>query len=286
MTLLSPPRPHPASNRRIDWEFEATRLLAYRLLHKPSTKDRHQRRFVVLTTSDVPQEQIDTLRADGAEIRSIKALEAARTRKVSAKPEPQKQEPPKLAIRESRNEFTKLHLWNMTQYSKILYLEPDILVIRPLSDFFNIGFSKDIYGTSYLFAAKPENQSSVSTKSNAVENGNFSTSVFLLHPSVQHALYVNAIYRHSIHADTPSNMTETSLLHYAYRRDGPYPWQLIDPKYISEKPMLEDMTDGFALQGKFWEEGDHVNPDLRRFWYFAWGEMKGYYVNRRLRKDL
>src|SRR2546423_1336415 len=66
MTLLCPPDPHPTSNGGIDYYFEATRMLAYRLLHKAATRDTKGRNLVVLTTEAVLPEQIRALQDTGA----------------------------------------------------------------------------------------------------------------------------------------------------------------------------------------------------------------------------
>jgi len=279
MTLLSPPTPHPSQNGRIDFQFEAVRILAYRLLHKPSTRDPRRRRFVVLTTEFVPQEQIQILKADGATIHPVKTIRHPTT---GTHGEREQQQP--------HNQFNRLQIWSMTQYSKILYLEPDVLLIRPLSELFNTQFSKDMYNTNYLFATigdappppKDASSRSLSIVPKADISTNFSSSIFLLRPSIQHALYVNGIYRDPSNTEYLPNMTENSLLQYAYRSNGPYPWAPLTTKLVLQKPGMEDITGSDVVEGQFWQDDSDLDWELRRFWYFAWGEMTGYYLNDRL----
>ena len=283
MTLLSPPTPHPSSNGRIDYYFEATRILAYRLLHKPSTKDRHNRRLVVLTTESVPPEQIQILRAEGVIVRPVTSIGIPRWRY-----------PPE-DIHQLRARFTRLHIWNMTEYSKILYIEPDILPIRPLSAVFETPLSKDMYGTQYLFAAvydSEEVRDSGKFTHPIPELGpddtsageTFNAGMFLLRPSEQHTLYVSSIYHDPRRGHNFADMSEQSLLRYAYRKDGPYPWTRLSQMYNTQWPRLEDLDESYALRAKFWTEDGHVDWDLRRFWYFAWGEMRGYAVSKKVRE--
>lgn len=278
MTLLSPPTPHPGSNRRIDFDFEATRVLAYRILHKPSTKDLHNRCLIVLTTESVLPKQIQILRAAGAIVRPVSAIG------------PPAEIDPKETIKHSKNQFTRLQIWNMTEYSKILYIEPDILPIRPLSALFETPPTKDMYGTEYLFAATYDSEQirdsgkftrpiPKSGPTDISAGVNFNTGMFLIHPSEQHARYLRAIYHDPAKAKHFSDMTEQSLLRYAYRDDGPYPWTRFSHMYNTQWPRLEDLAKSHAIRDKFWKEDGHVGWDLRRFWYFAWGEMRGHAVN-------
>ena len=282
MTLLAPPTPHPASNRRIDFHFEATRILAYRLLHKPSTKDLHNRPLVVLTTESVLPEQIQILQADGAIVRPVASIGLP-----GAGHPPEKNE-------KSKDQFTKLQVWNMTEYSKILYIEPDVLPIRPLSEVFETPFSNDSYGSRYLFAAAydSENVRDFGKFTNPIPKlgpddtsagEKFNIGMFLIHPTDQHSLYVNSIRVDPRRQEHFADMTDQSLLRYAYRKDGPYPWTRLSQMYNTQWPRLEDLANTHAIRGQFWKDDTSVDWDLRRFWYFAWGEMRGFEVNKKVR---
>ena len=278
MTLLSPPTPHPSTNRRIDFQFEAIRMLAYRLLHKPSTKDLHARQFVVLTTQSVPPEQIQTLRDTGVIVQPVANI-GPPTGKSKAK------------NGDRGDQFTKLHMWNMTQYSKVLYLEPDVLVLRPLSAIFDTPLQIDKFGTEYVFAAFNDSSEMrdfndpipvLSESVRVGRNETFRSDMFLIRPSAQHALYVNSIYRDLTKAKYFPNMTDVELLQYAYRRTGPYPWTNLSDKYIPEHPRFEHLDSSHAIREKLWKDDNGVDWDLRRFWYFAWGEMRGYDVHEKV----
>ena len=74
-TLLCPPTPNPALDNGTDYYFEATRILVYHLLHKPSTKDLHNHRLVVLASKVVLPEQIQQLRLDGAIVHIVSTIQ-------------------------------------------------------------------------------------------------------------------------------------------------------------------------------------------------------------------
>lgn len=273
MTLLSPQSPPPSANRGIDFQFEAILLLAYRVLHKPSTKDLHNRQFVVLTTKSVLPEQMQMLRAAGAIIQPVTSIG-----------------PPTIVTNEtgcglSENQFTKLQMWTMTQYTKILYLEPDVLVIRPLSKVFETPLSNDGYGSEYVFAALNDAYQvhdlhdlppALSTTAPIKRNDTFRGDMFLIRPSIQHSLYVSSIYRDTRKAKYFPDMTALSLLQYAYRKSGPYPWTNLLDVYIPQQPKLEDLERIHAIRHSLWSEDGPVDKDLRRLWYFAWWEMRRY----------
>jgi alpha-N-acetylglucosamine transferase len=183
----------------------------------------------------------------------------------------------------------------MTEYSKVLYIDPDILPIRPLSAVFETPFAKDMYDSEYLFAAVYDSEQ--------VRDGgkftrpvpklgpddisageNFNAGMFLIRPSEQHWLYVSSIYQDPRKTDYLTDMKEQSLLRYAFRKDGPYPWTRLSQMYHTQFPRLSDLDKSFAIHGQFWKDNAPVNGDLRRFWYFAWGEMKGYYVHEKINR--
>jgi alpha-N-acetylglucosamine transferase len=274
-TLLCPPTPHPTLKGEIDYYFEATRILAYRLLHKSSTKDLHNRRFIVLATEGVLPEQIRQLQLDGAFVHTVSAMP-----------------PPKVVdrtkIRERwKDQFTKLKLWNMTEYSKVLYIDADILPIRPLSAVFDTPLAIDKEGHPYLFA-------SVYDSGQAREFGSYSRPVpvlgpndthggpvfnagmFLIHPSHRQANYVQSIYDNIPNGEDFTGSMEQGFLRYVYRDDGGYPWARLSQIYNTQWPRLKDSEVSHALHDKMWRDDSPVAWDLRRFWYVAWGEMQGW----------
>jgi len=175
----------------------------------------------------------------------------------------------------------------MTEFSKVLYMDADILPIRPLSAVFDnpISFNKD--GHPYLFAAAydsawvrdfgkysrqmPELGPDDTTASDA-----FNAGMFLIHPTQQQAAYVKSIYDNPIDGVDFTNGMEQDLLRYAYRDGGDYPWMRLSQMYNTQWPRLADLNVSHAVHDKMWKEDSPVHWDLRRYWYVAWGEMIGW----------
>jgi inositol 3-alpha-galactosyltransferase len=280
MTLLCPPSPHPYSIGEIDYYFEATRILVYRLLHKAATKDLDDRNIVVLTTESVLPEQIRTLRADGAIVRPVETIAPPRGVDV-AHVNPQ-----------WINQFTKLTMWNMTEYTRILYIDADILPVRPLSSLFDTPFELDTDGAPYLFAATYDSAWVRDTGHytrpvpplllNDTHGADaFNAGMFHFHPSHEQAEYVYSIYNNPPDGQDFTHGMEQDLLRYAYRDGGAYPWTRLSQMFNTQWPRLADLETTHAVHDKMWKKNSPVRWDLRRFWYVAWGEMQGWSEERR-----
>jgi len=278
-TLLCPSSPHPVSQGEIDYYYEGTRILTYRLLHKLSTKDVDNRRLIVLATESVLPEQIRQLRTDGAIVKIVRAIQPPKgvdTQKTKAR---------------WKDQYTKLVLWNMTQYSKILYIDSDILPIRPLSPIFNMTFSIDKDGHPYLFAATYDSSVTRTFGTyrrpvpalglNDTQAGDSPhAGLFLIHPSERQANYLQSLYDNPPKNQDFTSFMEQSMLKYAYRNGGDYQWTRLSQMYNTQWPRLEDTNVSYAIHDKFWRDRSPVAWNLRRFWYVAWGEMQGWSETR------
>ena len=276
-TLLCPQSRNTASKTNgIDFYYEATRVLTYRLLHKSSTKDIHNRQLIVLATELVLPEQIRQLRQDGAIVKVVAAIRA----------------PKNINRRRSmarwRDQYTKLLLWQMTEYSKILYIDSDIIPIRPLSSIFDTPFSIDKEGQPYLFAATYDS-------SLARRYGRYSQPVpilgpddkyagdtphaglFLIHPSEKQSKYLQSLYDNPPQGQNFISFMEQSLLKYAYRDGGDYHWTRLSQMYNTQWPRSVDMNASYALHDKFWKRDCLKACDLVKYWFTAWGEMQGWF---------
>ena len=280
MTLLCPPTPHPTENGGIDYYFEATRILAYRLLHKSDTKDLQGRRLIVLTTESVLPFQIRALQDTGAIVRPVAAIA------------PPKGTDPTRVNPQWKDQYTKLALWNMTEFSRILYIDADILPIRPMSPVFDTPLSIDKDGEEYIFGATYDSawlrdfgrySRPVPTPgpNDTHAGGAFNAGMFFIKPSRKQAAYVQSIYETPVEGQDFTNGMEQDMLHYAYRDEGEYPWTRLSQMYNTQWPRLEDWEVSHALHDKMWREDSPVQWDLRRYWYVAWGEMLGWMDERR-----
>lgn len=283
-TLLCPSTGNSSSHNETNYYYEATRILAYRLLHKTSTKDLGSRQLIVLATETVSSEQIRQLRLDGVIVHTVSAIRPPKGVNLN-KTKPR-----------WKDQYTKLLLWNMTQYSKILYIDADILPIRPLSAIFETPLCIDKDGHPYLFAA-------VYDSSKTRTYGKFTRPVpvvgpsdthgsdmphaglFLIHPSHRQAKYLQSLYDNPPQGQDFTTFMEQSMLKYAYREDGDYHWTRLSQMYNTQWPRLQDTVASYAIHDKFWNENSPVAWDLRRYWYVAWGEMQGWSNERQRNRE-
>ena len=279
MTLYCPPTPHPWTEGKIDYYFEGTRITVHNMLHKESTKDPKHRPFVVLVTESVLPEQVDILEHDGALVQYVPTL------------------PPPPVINMTvidprwKDQFTKLRIWNMTEYSRILYMDCDVLPIRPLSSIFDTPIAIDLEGDPWLFAAvydsawlrqwgtsdEPVAQAGPDDKDGA---DSFNAGMFLLHPNSKQADYVNSLYYSPPDGLKYECCMEQDLLRFAYRNSGPFRWIRLSHMYNTQWPRIEDMHMSHALHGKLWDDSAPTPWSVRRHWFVAWGEMRGWNENR------
>jgi len=279
MTLYCPPTPHPWTKGEIDYYFEGTRIQLHNMLHKNSTKDPLHRPFVVLTTDDILPDQVEILQRDGAIVRQIPALAP----------------PPviNMTVIDPRwkDQFSKLRLWNMSEYDRILYMDCDVLPIRGLSSLFDIDRSVDRDGDSWLFAAVYDsawlrdwgrNPGEVVPANPDDKDGAaaFNAGMFVLEPNPKQAKYIDSLY-----SDPPEGLKygccmEQDLLRYAYRDEGPFPWIRLSHMYNTQWPRVEDIRGSHALHGKLWEESAPIHWRVRQHWFVAWGEMRGWAEQR------
>jgi len=175
----------------------------------------------------------------------------------------------------------------MTQYSKILYIDSDILPIRPLSSIFNATFSIDKDSLPYLFAATYDFTAARTSgkyrlpvpilgPNDTHASDSPHAGLFLIHPSERQVNYLQSIYDNPPKNQDFTSFMEQSMLKYAYRNGRDYQCTRLSQMYNTQWPRLEDTNVSYAIHDKFWRDLSPVAWNLRRFWYAAWGEMQGW----------
>lgn len=125
----APPTPPPAAEAYVTflahsddprpWYFNAVRRLMFQLKYDPLTLDPHPRDFVVITTPGVPEWQLEQLREEGAIIASRPLIDHL--------PLPEK------GISRYAEVYTKLFIFNLTDYERVLFVDADQLMVKPLT---------------------------------------------------------------------------------------------------------------------------------------------------------
>ena len=281
--------PDVAEDYEEDNYFIAVRILVWQLLHVPQSRTKHD--VVVVVTPTVSQSRRDRLRRDGAVVHSVEFVENEGWSATS--------NPLWVGI------MTKLRLWQMTQYSRIVLFDGDSMVRHNLDDVFNdpgaqLMRSKDpnandynmpTKGTvpeTYLLAGLSEVWSSdheypPTDKAGLKELTKFNAGFFMMAPSDAAFDY----YMSFLETKDSFNpeYQEQNLLNRAHEWDGPMPWREISYTWNVRTPNQNDFDHGLpSLHEKWWiqtnlYDNEGVKDWLRsrrhemKGWYDAWDSM-------------
>jgi len=214
-----------------DFYFIATRILTYQLLHNNDTKCAKEIPFLVVVTATVSQEKRRQLTLDGATVVPVEDIPLRWWIKTT--------------VSRWKDQFTKLRILQMTEYDRILFIDADGLITRPIDGIFDEEIARvpaktrfdllsKIKGdeaqmpAQYVFAARSDNQSNGRRKHPIppIPTKGFSAGFWLAAPSDELFNYLLSIMDHWMRF-SPNGM-EQSLLNYAFRRDGGMPWGELD----------------------------------------------------------
>lgn len=266
-----------------DVYFTATRVLTYQLLYQPQTRTREDIPFLIIVPPHVSEAKRKILSAEGATI-----IEAPLLNPTNWTANPG----------EARwiDQFTKLRLFELIQYDRILYMDTDMLLTKPLDSI----FSEEVIATpqwtandtqsvqereapmpaTYVLAGVTDNGGPgafhpVPFTPDSQLNGGF----WCMQPSsVLFDYYVTLL---DLGVFDSFNM-EMGLLNYAHRSDGPMPWVALPPgKWSNNWPVLRDYEElgSATLHDKFWSDGnkDWIDRELVEMWWRVQGQMEGYW---------
>ncbi|KAL2212072.1 glycosyltransferase family 8 protein [Sarocladium strictum] len=272
----------PKLANKNDNYFRAARLLTYQLLHAPETRSNASIPFIVLVTKDVPLWKREQLQHDGATI--VEAEDVPLTWWI------------KTGVTRWKDQFTKLRLLEMTEYSRILFIDADTLLTKPLDGIFNepgvrnpsrtlfeerprqIRRDEAPLPANYVFAARSDNQF-LGARDHTYPPGHteiFTAGFWVAAPSRELYEYFMSVMSHWRRFD-PHTM-EQSLLNYAFRRVGAMPWTELDPKWSATWPNSGDVEAGVAsLHEKFWKTGP---KELKKLYADKRKEAENFYDAR------
>ena len=241
-----------------DYYYQGTRMLIYQLLHDPATRTNNSIPFVVLVTDKVEQWKRDQLVLDGAIVHEVEPINIA-------------------WLRPGRVRWTrimdKINVFKMLQYEKVLLLDCDTVVVRPLDGVFNDpkaqvqhnkGNPKHVKSdeapqpSQYLMAGN--GNTNVHTDYPTPRSGKLNGGFILLGPSLEAYNYYMSVLNIENRFDSAS--MEQNLWNYAHRLNGNMPWQQVDPDWIINNPTWKDYISGNRDRSCSIGEGDGI---CRRF---------------------
>jgi inositol 3-alpha-galactosyltransferase len=272
-TLLAPADPHPWTLGQPDYYFEACKVKLHRPLRNTTTRDPYNRPVVVLVTPDVLPKQIEILESHGAIIKRVDIIPAPVGSVNLENVNPG-----------YKDQFTKLHIWNMTEYDRIAFFDADTLPIRPIHTIFDtptvktgdeewlfaaVYDSGGVRGAGQRIPPGPEDKG-------RPEDKDINAGVFLIWPTQKQSDYISYWLRNPPPDQDFTVFMEQDFLRWAYRDDGPYPWVRLSHLFNTQWCRPWDLDTAYVLHDKLWRVHHDTDQDLRKVWYEAWGEMVGW----------
>jgi alpha-N-acetylglucosamine transferase len=261
--------------------LNSTRILTYQLLHNPQTRvNTTQITWLVACSSSVSHAHKQLLKNEGATVVEIHDVQISWWIKTS--------------VRRWKEQFTKLRLFEMTEYSRILFMDADTLILQPLEGIFaepelaelqtsfahgwpndEVKEDEAELPAKWLFTARSDNgyggqRGHTIPPLNSAE---FSAGFWVVAPNRQVFAHLLSVMSHYKRFD--SFTMEQSLLNYVYRRNGPMPWRELNWKWSATWPSWLDKERGVAtLHDKLWNNG----PDeLQSLWHEQEKEMRKFW---------
>ncbi|KAJ9639069.1 hypothetical protein H2204_003977 [Knufia peltigerae] len=271
-----------------DKYFTATRVLLYQLLHHPTTKSNNSYPLLVLVPKHVDRNKTDILEREGATVVHVDVLNPDDSTWVR---------PARASWAE---QFTKLRLFNMTEFDRIAFVDSDMLLVTSLDGMFEEG----VVQTPALSAlAQRENDDDDRIKPDEASlpaeyvfvgvsdaGGPHRHSVPEEHDNVNGGFWVMrpdpVLYRYylsvmNVPGRFDDSTMEQGLLNYAHRADGPMPYRHFKTgKWNMNWPSYGDVERGAAsVHDKFWDEGNAgwIDRQLVEMWWRMQGEMEGFW---------
>ncbi|KAF2096726.1 nucleotide-diphospho-sugar transferase, partial [Rhizodiscina lignyota] len=259
-----------------DKYFTATRILAYQFLHAPTTRTRRRIPFVVMVTSDVEQRKRRRLEQDGARVVEVEDFEIDGEIFHPGSPR-------------WKHDMTKLRINDLTDYSRLLFLDCDMIITRSMDAIFDEPSTqlrdsdasvpeKHPPSRQYIFSAvthATRNHTFPPTEKNGGfwDPIYFNSGFLVLRPDAEMLKY----YVPNLSSDRFSwRFPQQNFLNFAHRGDGAVPWQRLPTHWNIVFPNLEDYEAGVAsLHDKWWSPYD---KRLKEKFMAVKRDMEDYYA--------
>ena len=274
----SPENPDDGKDPDADPYYIATRVITYHILHAPETRCNKSISFIVMVTSTVSESAKQQLRLDGANVVEVEDVPLPSWIKTG--------------VTRWKDVFTKLRVFEIIEYDRILFIDADTLIQSKIDGIFH---EPEVQRPDKTLFSRPRNTDELPLPENYVfaarsDNGLtgernhpfpplhsqfFSSGFLMIAPSPALFEYFLSAMSHKNRFD--AHIMEQSLYNYAFRRNGPMPWRELHYKWSATWPNLEDVGAGVVtLHEKFWRTGP---PELQRLWRLQKDAMERYYAS-------
>ena len=270
-----------AINDEDDGYFLGTRVLAYQLLHSRSAGTNNSIPFLVLCTLDVSKRKRDRLKKDGATIVVVEKLQADWVHPGTAR---------------WVDVLAKLRLFQLTEYSKICFIDADMLVTAPLDGVFfdeatltqatlpnpeQIKEDEGALPRTYMLATHGDYFGYAHAYPPVTDMDYLNCGFFVFTPSTVLFNYYISLLKLPGRFDP--GFPEQNLLNYAHRRDGNMPWKPLWYGWNVNWPTAKDWRGGArSFHAKYWDGDPSHDPVLKAIWREQRAEMEGFYRGRDL----
>ncbi|KAL9638911.1 MAG: hypothetical protein Q9164_001252 [Protoblastenia rupestris] len=227
-----------------DEYFLSVRVLGYQLMHSPQTGTNTSIPFVVCVTHEVSEKKKKILESDGATVIVVDAVpnpDWLSTNGVKAR---------------WKDLMTKLRVFQLVQFEKILLLDSDQLIVKRMDGIFHdpgtmpiqpkegkfAGRQEASLPQKYMLAAQAQQRDWIHPYPPAPDNNYFGAGFFMALPSHEIFDYYNSVLQ--IKGLFDPDMMEQNLLNYAHRRDGPMPWTDVYYTWTTTFPTISDYNSG------------------------------------------
>jgi alpha-N-acetylglucosamine transferase len=252
------------------------RMLIYQLLHDPITRTNTSIPFVVLVTADVPQEVRERFVKDGASVLEVGGINFD-------------------WIKPGRERWAhvmdKLHVFELVQYEKVLLLDADHVIVKPLDGIFqdpateivpNLGNPEYVQAdeaaqpAQYLMAGN-SGPGQIEHPYPAPRGERLNAGFVILHPSID--MYNHYMSVAAIEGRFPGGSPEQDLWNYVHNRKKNMPWKQVNPDWTANTPIYNDYEHGIAsFHEKYW--GCSRDRRLRDVLLRSRWKMEGYFDAR------
>ena len=217
--------------------------LVYSLKHHEATKLRNTTEVAIIVTEAISQEKRNILVLLGARLITVKSLSF---QGISE------------ATEQWKNCYTKLNMFQMTFYQKILYMDTDLSIMKPLDSLFTSLFKKE--PNQYFFG---------SVQDWGLSKGIFNAGLMIFEPSMAIFDHLKSLVYETEKYD--SSMMEQGLLNWYFQQNNTGPgnlsWHELPERYnhqwVNKRP-TQDALDASVLHFKVWKE------DIQHKVYIEW----------------
>lgn len=258
-----------------DGYFTSVRMLLHALRSDPYTRDPATapiptggrgrgvtRDMVVLAQTGVSPAHTRQLEREGARVISVPPLS------VPAQTQAQG------GVTRWRDTLSKLHAFNLTQYTRVLLLDADLWVVRPIHGIWGEGRRKQERGEGKGPLALGDGHSRRLHRIPLPNDPPFNSGFMLLRPS---AGVFDELRRFAREGEWDRAWMDQGLLNRFFDADGPNPWRPMDHMWLSNFPTTRDLDFGVSiLHEKMWQyHGDRL---LTQAWDAQKRRMEQYWA--------